>query len=65
MRGIDRSKTLCDGIVGYGFAKCTLTPIIAIFNGSLYGAEAFLGGAIIVATIVFCELYWSETNANL
>jgi hypothetical protein len=55
------SKNLCDAIVGYSFIMCTLKPLIAIFSGALYGAGAFLGGAIIVATCVFCEFYWSET----
>ena len=65
LRPIDHAKTICDGLVGYSFAMCTLKPIIAIFNGTLYGAGAFLGGAIIVATIVFCDIYWSETNADV
>jgi len=53
-------KHIADGLVGYGFVKCTLTPIIAIFRGELWGSGAFLAGAIVVTTVMFGEFYFRD-----
>jgi len=40
--------------------KCMITPVAAIFNGEVWGAGAFVGGAIFVATVLFGEFYFRE-----
>ena len=54
------AKNFADGFVIWGLMKCTLTPIIAIFSGELWGSGAFLGGAIVVASAMFGEFYFRE-----
>jgi hypothetical protein len=53
-------KHVADGIVIGGLLKCTMTPIVAIFSGQLWGFGAFLAGAIIVSTVMFGEVYFRE-----
>lgn len=53
-------KHIADGFVIAAVAKGMLTPVVAIFSGDLWGAGAFLGGAIVVASVLFGELYFRE-----
>jgi hypothetical protein len=53
-------KGIADGFVVVGLAKCTLGPVAAVFKGEIWGSGAFLCGAIVVATVLFGEMYFRE-----
>lgn len=57
---IDPWKILADGFVLGGVIRGVMLPLIAIFNGQLYGPGAFLAGAIIISTVIFGEFYFRE-----
>lgn len=57
---MDPAKVVCDMLVWYGVFKCVITPVTAIFAGELYGPGAFVGGAIVVATVMFGEMYFRD-----
>jgi hypothetical protein len=53
-------KHIADGFVIGSVAKGMITPVVAIFSGELWGSGAFLGGAIVVASLLFGEFYFRE-----
>jgi hypothetical protein len=58
-------KDIADAIVIGAASKCMITPIVAIFGGGLWGPGAFLGGAIVVATVLFGEFYFQGTSGEV
>jgi hypothetical protein len=57
---LDVWRIIADFIVAYSAMQCVFQPIIAIFRGELWGPSVFLAGAIILATVLFVELYFRD-----
>lgn len=49
-------------LVWYAVFMGTIKPIMAIFSGTLWGPVAFVGGAFVVMSILFGDLFLRETT---
>lgn len=47
------AQAAADYVVWYAFCALFSRPITAILSGTLWGPEAFVGGAAIVSSIIF------------
>lgn len=68
MRAIvpSNAKHIADCFVWYGVFKCVIIPIMAFFRGELSQPEAFVGGAVVIAAVLFGEFYFrDEVDADV
>lgn len=57
---LDGWREIADCLVWYSAWMGVVTPIMSIFSGTLWGPLAFVGGAAVVATILFVDLYFRD-----
>lgn len=56
----DFPRIMADNLVTYAAFWLVYEPLAAILSGTLWGPEAFVGGAIIVATVLFFTAYFAD-----
>jgi hypothetical protein len=53
-------KLIADYLVWLAVFHGVVDPVVAIFSGTLWGSHAFLGGAFVVTSILFGNLYFED-----
>lgn len=53
---------MADVFVVFAGFRAAETATAAILSGGVYGTGAFVGGAAVVATILFVQVYFSLTD---